>query len=676
MNRLSKEKSPYLLQHAGNPVDWYPWGDEAFEKAARENKPVFVSVGYSTCHWCHVMEKESFEDAEVAALMNGAFVSVKVDREERPDIDGVLMAVCQIVSRGNCGWPLNVLLTPDKKPFFAATYIPKHNKFGRTGMVELVPKISEVWSRRRHDVEKSATDIEQSVAEAQAVMQTQGGMGEEKTLEGGAAQIEAGFDETFGGFGSAHKFPSPHILLFLLRNWKRTGGKRSLEMVGKTLSAMLDGGINDHIGGGFHRYSTDRRWLVPHFEKMLYDQALISIALTEAWLATENDVYRTGAENTLEYVMRDMAAPGGGFFSAEDADSEGEEGKFYVWSAGDFNRALGDEAGFVSEILNIKDGGNFTDEAAGGMPGTNIPHKTHGAHAGGLPQAAREKLFAEREKRVRPHRDDKILTDWNGLIIAAFARAARAFENPRYLAAAENAADFITKNMLRDGRLLHRFRDGDAAIEGNLDDYAFMVLGLLEIYEAGFETSRLKTALLLTEQTERLFSDTGRGGFFFTPEGAEKLIIRKKEFHDGAIPCGNSVAASNLIKLSRLTGDPSYGEKARGIFRMLSLSLEKIPSSHGMLLCAMEDAAAETSEIVIAEGDDGGVKTVLDALADGYEPARTVMVKKRGDAGLSAIAPFTEGCAPADGKTTVYLCENGVCGLPVEAERFAAEKKC
>ncbi|MCY4042744.1 MAG: thioredoxin domain-containing protein [Candidatus Dadabacteria bacterium] len=680
MNRLSKEKSPYLLQHAGNPVDWYPWGDEAFEKAAREDKPVFVSVGYSTCHWCHVMEKESFEDAEVAALMNGALVSVKVDREERPDIDGVLMSVCQIVSRGNCGWPLNVALTPEKRPFFAATYIPKHNKFGRAGMVELIPRISEAWKTRREEIERSAGGIEAALAEAQAAVESGGAAESPEILEGAAAQIAANFDGVFGGFGGAPKFPSPHTLLFLLRRHFRTGDREALAMAEKTLGAMLCGGINDHIGGGFHRYSTDRRWLTPHFEKMLYDQAMVSLALTEAWLVTGKEDYRRGARDTLEYVMRDMTAPDGGFFSAEDADSEGEEGKFYVWSAEDFNRALGGEARAAAEILNIKDGGNFTDEATGDMPGTNIAHITPGTKAR-LSQSAREKLFTEREKRPRPHRDDKILTDWTGLMIAAFASAARAFGEKRYLAAAENAADFITGNLLSGGRLLHRFRDGEAAIDGNLDDYAFMVWGLLELYGAGFDTARLQTAVKLNASMRRMFSGTDGGGFFFAPDGAEKLIIRKKEFHDGAMPCGNSVAAANLIKISRLTGDPSHENRALEIVRSLSLSLEKLPSSHAMLMCAMEEAAGKTMDIVIAEADDGGAQAVTDALARSYRPGATVLVKKPDDGGeLAAVAPFTGGCAPADGKTAVYVCENGACGLPETAEEFAAriraEKKC
>ncbi|MGI9559125.1 MAG: thioredoxin domain-containing protein [Thermodesulfobacteriota bacterium] len=685
MNRLSKEKSPYLLQHAGNPVNWYPWCGEAFETAAREDKPVLVSVGYSTCHWCHVMEKESFEDPEVAELMNDVFISIKVDREERPDIDGVLMSVCQIVSRGNCGWPLNVVMTPGKKPFFAATYIPKHNRYGRAGMVELIPQIKEVWSSRRADIEKSAGDIEIAIRDSQAVMQSEGRMGNEDLLKNGAETLAAAFDPVFGGFGDAPKFPSPQNLIFLLRHWKRTGDAKSLEVAEKTLGSMLDGGINDHIGGGFHRYSTDRRWLVPHFEKMLHDQALICAALTEAWLATSNPAYKNGAEKTLEYVMRDMTASGGAFFSAEDADSEGEEGKFYLWSEEEFRETAGeDEARIAAEVFTIKSGGNFVDEATGKMPGTNIPHRTKplsfAAETAGtdkteaerLTESAVKNLFERREKRPRPHKDDKILTDWNGLMIAAFSKAGRAFGRREYVEAAKTAADFILANMFDGDELLHRFRDGDAAIRGNLDDYAFMVWGLLELYEAGFDISRLKTAMRLNDKMMELFSDEEKGGFFFTPSGAENLIVRKKEFHDGALPCGNSVAALNLMKISRLTGNHRYDEDAAKIARSLSLSVEKLPSSHGMLLCALEFAAGKTFEVVIAEGTDGAEK-VTDALAKNYEPGATVLLKKPDCAETGDIAPFAAGCsAGGNGKTLVYVCEDGTCGLPSGADDFAA----
>ncbi len=691
MNRLAKEKSPYLLQHAKNPVEWYPWGDEAFEKAAREDKPVLVSVGYSTCHWCHVMEKESFEDSEVAALMNDTFVSVKVDREERPDIDGVLMSVCQIISQGNCGWPLNVVMTPEKKPFFAATYIPKHNKYNRAGMVELIPRLSELWKTRRPDIEKSAGEIADAIQNSQTIMQSEGKMSADEMLKNGFAQLAMNFDPVFGGFGNAPKFPSPHNLIFLTRHWKRTGESKALEMAEKTLGAMLNGGINDHIGFGFHRYSTDRRWLVPHFEKMLYDQALISLALTELWLATQKPAYREGAEKTLQYVMRDLTDRSGGFFCAEDADSEGEEGKFYVWSAGEFGETIGnadgDEARFAAQMLNIKSGGNFVDEATGETPGTNIPHITEKIseaagrfgisekEAAQYLESAREKLFAAREKRPRPHRDDKILTDWNGLMMAAFAKAGPAFGEEKYIRAAEKAANFITGKMLAGGELLHRFRGGEAGIAANLDDYAFTVWGLLELYEAGFDTSWLEPALYLNDKMMELFSDSEKGAFFFTSVKAEHLIARKKEMHDGAIPCGNSVAVMNLMKISRITGNSGYRERALEIVHSLSLSIEKIPSSHTMLLCAVEFEAGKTTEIVIASDSRRETKTVTDALAKNYDPGTTVLLKETGDKAIERIAPFVRDCKTTDGKAAVYICEDETCGLPVGAEEFAQSCK-
>ncbi len=688
LNRLSKEKSPYLLQHANNPVDWYPWCDEAFKKALRENKPVLVSVGYSTCHWCHVMEKESFEDTEVAALMNDVFVSIKVDREERPDIDGVLMSVCQMISNGNCGWPLNVVMTGDKKPFFAATYLPKHNKFGRAGMIELIPQIKKVWDGKRAEIEKSADEIALAIRNAQTAMQSEGKMKPEEMLKNGFTQLAANFDSAFGGFGNAPKFPSPHNLLFLLRYWKRTGDGRSLEMAEKTLGAMMRGGINDHVGFGFHRYSTDRRWLVPHFEKMLYDQALISSALTELWQATGNSAYREGSEKILEYVMRDMTAPGGAFFSAEDADSEGEEGKFYVWNREEINRVLGnsdsDETRFVAGALSIESAGNFVDEASGKMPGTNIPHRKKEIselagqfqmsekQAAEQLESARKKLFAHREKRIHPYKDDKILTDWNGLMIAAFAKAARAFGEEKYLRAARDAADFIMEKMYCERGLLRRFREREAAIDANLDDYAFMVWGLLELYEAEFETSRLETALSLNDEMTVLFSDGDKGGFFFTSKDAESLMVRKKEFHDGAIPCGNSVATMNLMKIARITGDSKYEETALKTLRSLSLLIEKIPLSHTMLLCAMEFATGETTEIVIAGSDDDEIKTMTGTLTKGYEPNRTVLLKRLSDKDIERIAPFTGDCKPLNGKAAAYVCKGGVCGLAMGADEFIA----
>ncbi|TKJ45155.1 thioredoxin domain-containing protein, partial [Candidatus Aerophobetes bacterium Ae_b3b] len=505
-NRLIFEKSPYLLQHADNPVDWYPWGPEAFEKARKENKPVFLSIGYSTCHWCHVMARESFEDSEVARLMNEVFVSIKVDREERPDIDNVYMMVCQMIT-GSGGWPLTIIMTPDQKPFFAATYIPKERRFGRMGMLELIPRIKELWTTRRDEVLSSANEI--TAALQQVSQDAPGEELDETTLDLAYEQLAKRFDEQHGGFGGAPKFPTPHNFLFLLRYWKRTNTERALQMVEKTLQAMRRGGIYDHIGFGFHRYSTDSHWFVPHFEKMLYDQATLAIVYTEAYQATGKEEYAQTAREIFTYVLRDMTAPEGGFYAAEDAESEGEEGKFYLWTEEEIRQVLGsEEAALIVKIFNIEEGGNFIEQVTGRRTARNVLHLTKSVKelASELKmsdydlqkrlQAMRQKLFTYREKRIHPHRDDKILTDWNGLMIAAFAKGARVFDEPRYAEAARGAVDFILKNMCTsDGELLHRYRDEQAALPAQVDDYAFLIWGMLELYETIFEVRYLQIAL-------------------------------------------------------------------------------------------------------------------------------------------------------------------------------------
>ena len=556
MNRLQHEKSPYLLQHANNPVDWYPWGEEAFEKARKEDKPILLSIGYSTCHWCHVMEYESFEDEEVAALMNETFVSIKVDREERPDIDNIYMTVCQLLSQGGCGWPLNVFMTPDKKPFYAATYVPKNSRYGRLGMMELIPRIAEVWKNNREEILKSAESTTQSLTLATDPTRIQAGEElDSKTLKKTYEQLESRYDPAHGGFGNRPKFPTPHNLLFLLRYGQRTGNQKAIDMVSKTLESMSNGGIFDHIGFGFHRYSTDSEWLVPHFEKMLYDQALLALAYTEAYQLTKNKGFKQTAEQIFTYVLRDMTSPDGGFYSAEDADSEGEEGKFYLWSQQEIIEILGKkEAELVINIYNTEPGGNFTDEVSGEKPGTNILHLNknpdQAAMALGISRdeldsrinESRQKLFDVREKRIHPSKDDKIITDWNGLMIAAFAKAGRVFENKKYTDAAEKAADFINSKLTKDGRLLHRYRGGDAAILANIDDYAFFIWGLLELYESTFNIVYLKEAISLTDQMIKYFWDDTNYGFFFTPSDGEKLLVKQKEIYDGAVPSGNAVA--------------------------------------------------------------------------------------------------------------------------------------
>jgi len=677
-NRLIHEKSPYLLQHAYNPVDWYPWGEEAFEKARREDKPIFLSIGYSTCHWCHVMEHESFEDPEVAQLMNETFVSIKVDREERPDIDNIYMTVCQMLT-GSGGWPLTILMTPDKKPFFAGTYFPKESRFGRIGMLDLAPRIQEIWTTRRDEVLNSANQIISALQ--QTAESTQGEELGLPILKAAYEQIARRFDRSYGGFGNAPKFPTPHNFLFLLRYWKRTGDGAALEMVEKTLQAMRRGGIYDHVGFGFHRYSTDREWLLPHFEKMLYDQAMLAMAYTEAYQATGKEDYAQTAREIFTYVLRDMAAPTGGFYSAEDADSEGVEGKFYVWTLDEIRQVLDkEEADLVIRVFHIQRGGNFTEEATGRSTGANILHlKTPLSEvASDLKMAredlqrrlegARQKLFAVRERRVHPGKDDKILTDWNGLMIAALAKGAQALDEPEYAEAARRAADFILKTMRTpDGRLLHRYREGQAALSAHVDDYAFLIWGLLELYEATFEVRDLQMALNLNEDLLKHFWDERGGGFYFTADDSEELLVRPKESYDGAVPSGNSVAMLNLLRLGRITARPELEEKAARIGRAFSAGIQQAPVAHTLLLMAVDFAIGPSYEVVIVGNPQAeDTRAMLKTLRAQFIPNKVVLLRP-GDQEMPEItrlAEFTKNQMSLNGKATAYVCLNYQCQLP------------
>jgi len=570
LNRLAEEQSPYLRQHKDNPVDWYPWGEEAFEKAKAEDKPIFLSIGYSTCHWCHVMEKESFEDPEVAELMNDTFVSIKVDREERPDVDTIYMNVCQMM-RGQGGWPLTILLTPDRKPFYAATYLPKEGRFQQMGLVDLIQRVDQMWGGER---DRLLTDADEVTSLLQRSVDEGGGTEapDDAVLNEAHGQLSRQFDPTHGGFGSAPKFPAPHNLLFLLRQWHRTGEDRALEMVTKTLDEMRLGGVYDQVGDGFHRYSTDQRWVLPHFEKMLYDQAMHVLAYTEAYQVTGADRYETTAGEVITYVLRDLQSPEGGFYSAEDADSENEEGEmeegaFYVWSIDEVRDLLNEEtAELVIDLYNLTPEGNYQEEATGERTGKNVlyldrPLAVEAERRGmdedalrSTVEDARMTLLAARDERPRPGLDDKILTDWNGLVIAALATAARTFDNAEYEEAAVEAADFLLDTMRDDeGRLLHRYRDGDAAIRAHLDDYAFLTWGLIELYETTFHARWLDEALALLDESLDHFWDGDEGGFFLTADDGEELIVRPKEISDGAKPSGNSVQLANLLRLARLT---------------------------------------------------------------------------------------------------------------------------
>src|SRR3990170_2221406 len=639
-NRLINEKSPYLLQHANNPVDWYPWGEEAFEKARKENKPIFLSIGYSTCHWCHVMERESFEDPEVANLMNEVFVSIKVDREERPDIDSIYMTVCQMMT-GSGGWPLTIIMTPDKKPFFAGTYFPKDSRFGRIGMTQLVPRIKEIWTTKRDER----------------------------------------FDTVHGGFGRAPKFPTQHNLLFLLRYWKRAGNEEALEIVEKTLQAMRLGGIYDHVGFGFHRYSTDAEWFLPHFEKMLYDQALLTMTYIEAYQVTGKEEYKKTAREIFAYVLRDMTSPQGGFYSAEDADSEGEEGKFYLWKEEEIRNVLEkEEADLIRDVFNVEKGGNFSEEATGRGAVGNILHlkKSIPAIASQLKiseqelekrlDAAREKLFSVREKRIHPHKDDKILTDWNGLMITALAKGGQVFNELKYAEAAKRAADFILKNLRKpDGRLLHRYRDGQAAVQAHVDDYAFLIWGLLELYETSFDINYLKTAIDLNRDLIKHFWDDISGGFYFTADDGENLLLRNKEIYDGAIPSGNSVSMLNLLRLDRITANSDFEEKAEKIGSAFSKTIKQFPAAHTELMVALDFGVGPSYEVVIvgdSQADD--TKAMIKAIRRQFVPNKVVLLRQteKEEPDIIRIAEFTKSQLSLDGKATAYVCLTYVCKLP------------
>lgn len=676
-NRLAYEKSPYLLQHANNPVDWYPWGEEAFEKARSEDKPIFLSIGYSTCHWCHVMEHESFEDSLVAELMNDAFVCIKVDREERPDIDNIYMTVCQMMTRGG-GWPLTIVMTPDKKPFFAGTYIPKETRFGRTGMTELIPQIKNAWANRRDDILASAEQITSALQQTGDGASSGSNLGE-LTLTTAFDQLKGRFDSELGGFTGQRKFPIPHNYMFLLRYWNRTGDEMALEIVEKSLKAMRRGGIYDHVGFGFHRYSTDPNWFLPHFEKMLYDQALLAMAYIDAYQVTGNEFYAQTAREIFTYVIRDMTSPNGGFYSAEDADSEGEEGKFYLWTDDELTSLLDEQdAKLIRQVFNVETRGNYREEASGEDTGANILHLTKL-----LPELASEinmtvdqletkideiraKLFEYREKRIHPYKDDKILTDWNGLMIAAFAKGAQVLDDDKYLKAAKNAADFMLSQMQTDdGRLLHRFRDGEAVIPAYIDDYAFLTWGLLELYEATFSVDYLKAAINLNDTAIEHFWDESSGGYFFTADDSEDLIYRSKEIYDGAVPSGNAVAMSNLMRLGRVTGDPSLEQRASELSNAFSGTIAQSPSNHTQLMMALDFAVGPSYEVVIV-GDPEASSTLLDKLRSEYIPNMVVIMKPDDEESpeITKIAAFTKAHTSIDGKPTAYVCLNFQCKLP------------
>ncbi|WP_418791548.1 thioredoxin domain-containing protein [Phosphitispora sp. TUW77] len=649
-NRLANEKSPYLLQHAHNPVNWYPWSDEAFSKAEAEDKPIFLSIGYSTCHWCHVMERESFEDTEVAEILNKNFISIKVDREERPDIDTIYMAFCQAIT-GQGGWPLTVFLTPDKKPFFAGTYFPKKDTRGIRGLISLLKQITELWQNQKNKILSSVTDITNAI-ENNFFSHDRGTVTED-TLLRAYDYYENSFDPVYGGFGSAPKFPAPHNLSFLLRFWKMTGRERALEIVEKTLESMYLGGMYDHIGFGFSRYSTDRQWLVPHFEKMLYDNALLAIAYLEAYQAGKKEKWAKIARDIFSYVLRDMTSPEGAFYSAEDADSEGEEGKFYVWTPDEIKEVLGNEEGEqICQQYDITLQGNFE--------GKSIPNLIRTGYQEGNLKALNQ-LFIYRNKRIHPFKDDKILTAWNGLMIAALSLGSRVLNEPQYAEAAEKAAEFITQKLRRsDGRLLARYRDGSADFPAYVDDYAFLVWGLIELYQATFKPGYLSLALELNRDMLKLFWDNSNGGLFQYGSDAENLISRPKEIYDGAMPSGNSVAALNLIKLARYTGDTDLEKKFRLQLETFGGAINKSPMSHANFLMSVWFDIMPSLEITLSGNPESNeMEEMLRVINRSFHPELllTVRVPGKEDEEIS----------------TAYVCTNHSCQQPITSVKKLAE---
>jgi uncharacterized protein YyaL (SSP411 family) len=678
-NKLIFEKSPYLLQHAQNPVDWYPWGKEAFERAKRENKPIFLSIGYSTCHWCHVMAHESFEDEDVSILMNRVFVSVKVDREERPDIDSIYMTVCQLMT-GSGGWPLSIIMTPDKRPFFAATYIPKASRSGMIGLKDLIPNIEGIWKNEREKIERITDEVIEALTKS-TDRGTDDEVNSETHIKDAYEILQKSYDEEHGGFGSAPKFPTPSHLLFLLRYWNKYGEEEALKMVENTLSKMRSGGVYDHVGFGFHRYSTDRFWLVPHFEKMLYDQAFLSMAYTEAFQATGKKDYEKTVREIFSYVSREMTSPEGGFYSAEDADSEGEEGRFYLWTEDELEDLLSEEElSFCKTVFNLEKGGNYLDEALRHKNGKNILNikisiSELAVSMGITPneiqkkiEGVRKKLYLRRKKRIHPHKDDKILTDWNGLMIAALARAYKVFNDKAFLSLALGATEFLFKNMInKDGKLLHRYREGESAIDGTLNDYVFLLWGLLDLYEATFNQEYLRRAFELNETIIKHFWDEKGSGFFITSDYGEQVLFRNKDVYDGALPSSNSIQLLNMLRLCRITSEQALIEKIENTIKNFSGTLNRYPAGYTFFLSALYFQFGPTFEIVIVgDKDKYDTKSMISVIYKGYFPNMVVLFKSIDEeaAFITEIAPFTEEHKSIKGKATAYVCKNFTCSKP------------
>lgn len=674
-NRLVNETSPYLLQHAHNPVDWYPWDDEAFDRARAEDKPIFLSVGYSSCHWCHVMEHESFESEEVAAILNEHFISIKVDREERPDVDEIYMTAVQAMT-GQGGWPMTVFMTPDLKPFWGGTYFPKENKYGRPGFITVLNSISESWNNKREQILESANKL---TIHMDAILAADIGGDAAPTPElitNAVQKLRENFDAVDGGFGQAPKFPSSASIAILLREYNRTGADDLLNMATVTLDRMSDGGMYDHLGGGFARYSVDDEWLVPHFEKMLYDNAQLAQVYLEAYQLTKNEDYRRVVDETLEYILRDMRDERGGFHSAEDADSEDEEGKFYIWTRDEIYATLGeDDAAIFCTYYNVKPTGNFSSHEPYHQ-GQNILHtpisdeavaKVLNVSVDALREkmsVLKAKMLAVRAERVRPGLDDKVLTSWNALMITAFAQAYQVFGDERYRDAAVEATQFILSDMVRDGELLRTHRKGTSRIEAYLDDYSYLVVALMDVYEATFDEKYIRAAEQFTETMYTKFWDDEQGQFFFTSPEHEHLIVRTSNSQDNAVPSGNSMAAYGLLRLSKFIDSEACYDKAMKILSNNNPYLREYPLGFMRLMCAVDYALYPPREIAVVGAEDAGeTRALLAQIREKFVPNKIVTWTESGSE--DEYLPLLIGKQPINGKSTAFVCENFACKQPV-----------
>jgi uncharacterized protein YyaL (SSP411 family) len=678
-NHLINEQSPYLQQHAHNPVNWRAWNEESFAVAEREDKPIFLSIGYATCHWCHVMERESFEDEEVAALLNDKYISIKLDREERPDIDAAYMDVCQAMT-GHGGWPLTILMMPDKKPFFAGTYFPKRSTFGRAGIIDILSKIAQLWENERPKIIESSSYIYNSLS-----TRAQQDFYLEFSADILVRTVEifsSNFDKDYGGFRQSPKFPSPHQLCFLLRMYRRTGEKSTLDMVMKTLRSMRNGGIFDHIGYGFHRYSTDEKWLLPHFEKMLYDQAWLAIAYIEAYQLTKDEDFRRVAESILEYVSEKLTSPNGGFYSAEDADSEGVEGKFYVWTFDEIIEILGKEdAQLFMDVYGIEPDGNFREEATGNQTSENIPHLENSIEEYALQnnissdvlryklEVIRVKLWKKRKERIHPLLDDKILTDWNGMMIAAYSKAAAAFQEPNYSIKAETAWQFISTKLMRsDGRLLHRFRNNEAAIPAFLDDYVAVGFGLFELYQATGNEKYLLECIRITDKAIALFEDEN-GGFFQSERGTEDTpFSNHKQVYDGAIPSGNSMMVHNLFRLGTALQRNDLVEHGLKAIYSFGKQIEQYSAGFTWLLSALEYFTGSRQEIVVqGNTEELFIVEAIQRLQQEFLPTSVILYAHNS----TTIPVLTNQFEYSEENPCIHVCENYYCSIPMTSmEQF------